>query len=271
MSQAHQILLKEYKRQEYMIFGEAIFFILSLVIGIYLINRAYYKEVGSNEQQKNFLLSITHELKSPLASLRLILETFIKRDLKAEQQRELSVSGLKETQRLEDLVQNLLLAAKVEHAYKPFKEIIDLKQLSNEIINQQKIKHPDVIFEVNIAPSISDIKGDRNGLSSVLINLIENGIKYSKDQKLIKIEIKENAGEILLSIADQGIGIPEKERIKVFEKFYRIGSEDRRKTKGTGLGLFIINKVIAGHQGKIEINNNKPSGTIFNISLPIKA
>jgi len=270
MSQAHQILLKEYKRQEYMIFGEAIFFILSLVIGIYLINRAYYKEVGSSEQQKNFLLSITHELKSPLASLRLILETFIKRDLKTEQKLELSESGLKETQRLEDLVQNLLLAAKVENAYKPYKEILDLKQLSNEIINQQKIKHPSVKFEAHIDPSISDIKGDRNGLSSVLINLIENGIKYSKEEKVIKINIEQQKNEILLSIADNGIGIPEKERTKVFEKFYRIGSEDRRKTKGTGLGLFIINKVIAGHQGKIEINNNIPNGTIFNISLPIK-
>ena len=270
ISPAHQILKKEYKRQEYMIFGEAVFFILSLVVGIYLINRAYFKEVGSNEQQKNFLLSITHELKSPLASLRLILETFIHRDLKKSQQDELSLSGLKETQRLEDLVQNLLLAAKVEHAYKPYKEVIYLKKLATEIIQQQKIKHPTVHFKVDLDHPISPIKGDRNGLNSVIINLIENAIKYSEDPKEIKFRIEEDKDKIRIMVADQGIGIPEKEKEKVFDKFYRIGSEDRRKTKGTGLGLFIINKVIAGHQGKIEISNNRPQGTIFNITLPIK-
>ncbi|MEM1322580.1 MAG: histidine kinase dimerization/phospho-acceptor domain-containing protein, partial [Bacteroidota bacterium] len=118
-TEAYKALEKKYKRQEWMILGEAVVFVISLVIGVWLINRGYNEEMKAERQRRNFLLSITHELKSPLASIKLILETFKKRELGKVQIDKLSSGALKETDRLHSLVNDLLLAARMETAYQP--------------------------------------------------------------------------------------------------------------------------------------------------------
>lgn len=261
-------LAKEYQRQEWMIFGEAIVFIISLVIGVWLINRGYNKEILVANQQRNFLLSITHELKSPLSSIRLILETFQKRTLKPEQQKKFTNSALQETDRLTTLVNDLLLAAKIETTYQPLKEPIPLTSSVHEIVSKLKMKFPKAQFSVKSEPEDVFIEGDRLGITSTLINLLENALKYSPKPATIDVVLKASDEQVIIDIADQGLGIDDKEKIKVFEKFYRIGSEDTRKTKGTGLGLFIVNEIIKAHQGNITILDNKPKGSKFRIVLP---
>lgn len=264
----YQDLASKYKRQEWMILGEAIVFVISLVIGVWLINRGYNKEIVLANQQRNFLLSITHELKSPLSSIRLILETFQKRELKPELRKKFTNSALQETDRLTTLVNDLLLAAKIETTYQPLIEPIPLTESVEDIVSKLKIKYPEAKLEVKSYPTDIFIDGDRLGITSTLINLIENALKYSPKPADVQITLQANEEEVVIDIADQGLGIKDKEKKKVFEKFYRIGSEDTRQTKGTGLGLFIVNEIIKAHHGKITILDNQPKGSIFKIELP---
>lgn len=262
-------LKKKYERQEWMILGESLVFVISLIIGVYLINRGYNREIDAAQQRRNFLLSITHELKSPIASIKLVLETFIKRELNGEQINQFSENALKETDRLNDLVNDLLLAAKVETAYTPHLETIDLKQFLGEIIERLQNKYPAVAFDFRKPATEMFIQADKTGLTSVAVNLLENAVKYSTENPEISTVLRQSdKGAIRLEIADNGIGIPNKEKSKIFERFYRVGNEDTRKTKGTGLGLYIVNQIVLAHKGNIQVMNNRPQGTIFSISLP---
>jgi len=268
-TKAYQELYQKYKRQEWMIFGEALVFIISLVIGIYLINRGYNKEMVAAQDRRNFLLSITHELKSPIASIRLVLETFIKRNLNQEKVTQLSNTALEETERLTNLVEDLLLAAKVETTYQPVVEGFDFKVLIDDLLNKMKTKFPQAQFSFSTSTDLPLIHADKTGITSITLNLIENAIKYSPKEAIkIAVRLINREGQFYLDIADQGIGISEKEKKKIFQKFYRVGNEDTRQTKGTGLGLYIVSEIIKAHLGSIEVADNQPKGTLFKIRLP---
>ncbi|MEM0994990.1 MAG: HAMP domain-containing sensor histidine kinase [Bacteroidota bacterium] len=272
----YQLLIEEereleskYQVQEWMILGEALVFIVILIVGIYLIDRGYRKEVESARQRRNFLLSITHELKSPIASIQLILETFLKRDLNRSAVTKFSENALKETKRLYNLVNNLLLSAKLEEAYQLNMEEVDISLLVNDLISELEEKHPNATFQVNETADFPNIDGDLYGLTSVFLNLLENAIKYSKNDAHIEVNLFEQEENLYVDIADRGIGIPDKEKKMVFQKFYRVGSEDTRSTKGTGLGLYIVDQIIKAHRGSIKILDNQPQGTIMRIQLPL--
>lgn len=266
---AYLDLTKKYKRQEWMIFGEASVFIISLVIGIWLINRGYNKEIEIADQRRNFLLSITHELKSPIASIQLVLETFLKRKLTTEQIEKLGKNGIQDSIRLNELVNNLLLAAKLESAYEPQLETIHIDELTEDLVNKLSEKFPSVLITKDIQAGVPAMQGDKMGLVSVITNLIENAIKYnSNEEPEINVQLKQNSEFTLLTFKDNGIGISDKEKKKIFTRFYRVGSEDTRKTKGTGLGLYIVEQIVKAHQGKIHLKDNKPTGSIFEILLP---
>lgn len=265
----YQALDEKYKRQEWMIFGEASVFIVSLIVGIWLINRGYNKEMNAAIQRRNFLLSITHELKSPIASIQLVLETLVKRSLDKEQINKLGSSAIKEATRLNELVNNLLLSAKLETAYTPYFEPIELSELVGELATKLQEKYPHVRFHMELS-SVSLMELDKMGMTSVVINLLENAIKYSTEAPEIWVHLLEKDKKAVLEIADNGIGIKPKDKSRIFEKFYRAGNEDTRQTKGTGLGLYIVSQIILAHQGKIKVLDNQPRGSIFHIELPLE-
>ena len=266
----YQDLHKKYKRQEWMIFGEASVFIFSLIIGIYMINRGYNKEMIAAQQRRNFLLSITHELKSPIASIRLVLETILKRSLKEEQINHFGSSALKETDRLNDLVNNLLLAAKIETAYQPVLEEIELNAFLKDICDTMREKFPKAQISFQSSTDYTIIEGDQMGLTSIAVNLIENAIKYSTEAAIIAIQLSEKNKKVFLTFTDNGIGIPDQEKKRIFEQFYRIGNEDTRKTKGTGLGLYIVAQIVKAHGGKIEVRDHPTGGSVFKIEMPLQ-
>lgn len=261
-------LKRAYEKQENMITGEVFVFIIILAIGLWLIHNGYNKEIRSAEQRRNFLLSITHELKSPIASIRLVLDTIRKRELKPNQKEHLLKNGLVETERLHQLVNNLLLSARLESAYSPNREMVDLPVLIEEVQEIIKAKHPAIQMDFLEGENIPFLLGDRMGITSVILNLYENAIKYSAAKAKIYTSLKTVKDTIHLEIADQGIGISDKEKKRVFEKFYRIGNEDTRKTKGTGLGLYIVKQIVEAHNGTIRLKDNEPQGTVFSITLP---
>ncbi len=263
-----QELTQEYKRQEWMILGEAIVFVFSLVIGVWLINRSYNREVLAAEQKRNFLLSITHELKSPIASIKLVLETLLKRDLPKEKQTLLSKNALKDTERLHSLVNDLLLAAKLEVTYQPNPENLNVSLIVRETIEKLSVKYPRAEITIQLADEDVYVQADRLGINSIVINLIENAIKYSFAEPKVMVKLNPSNEKIQFTVADQGIGINDNDKKKVFDRFYRVGNEDTRQTKGTGLGLYIVHEIVKAHRGTIKIKDNVPKGSIFLVDLP---
>jgi signal transduction histidine kinase len=275
-SEAYQLLEQnradlqaEYEWQEWMILGESMVFIVMLIAGVYFIDQGYRKEVASAKQRRNFLLSITHELKSPIASIQLILETFLRRDLEPAAIKKFSGSALKETKRLHTLVSDLLLSAKLEKSFQLNVEEVDVSFLLNDLVTEIEEKHPNAHIHLSEKGDIPNIQGDLSGLTSVFINLLENAIKYSKDTPSIQVSIERVDEHIEIAIADEGIGIPDKEKKEVFSKFYRVGNEDTRSTKGTGLGLYIVCELVNMHGGSIQIRDNYPKGTVMSVCLPL--
>jgi len=260
---------KRFNRQKRMIFSEAFAFFIILSLGIWFVTKGFRKEVSLARQQRNFLLSITHELKSPLAGIKLVLDTFKKRDLNKEQHTKLTSNALDDCDRLNELVNNLLLAAKIENQYEWQLDELNLASVVSDTVSSMKQKHPQVNFTSDMAADLKPIKADISGIQSILINLLENAVKYSDSSKEVNVEISQQKNNVMLHVSDQGMGIPEDEKSKIFNKFYRVGNEDTRSTKGTGLGLFIVKSIVRAHNGNIFVKNNKPRGTIFQVSFPI--
>lgn len=249
-----------------MILGESAVFIFIFIVGIYYMHKAIKGERKLHRQQKNFLLSVTHELKSPLASIKLYLETILKRDLDPAQQNSFLKNSLKDIERLDDLVENMLIATKIENQSYTFpKEQLNFSQLVNSVAERLQLHTCNSeVIKVSVQPFIF-LNGDKFALTSVLTNLIENAVKYSPPCEEVKVSLKQKGDQIYFIVADLGIGINDQEKSRIFEKFYRVGSEETRKTKGTGLGLFIVKQVLDKHQALIKVRNNNPSGTIFEV------
>ncbi|RME92197.1 MAG: sensor histidine kinase [Bacteroidetes bacterium] len=270
-SPQYQALKQAYQRQKYMIWGETTVLILSLMAGIYIIYRGYQREVEASRQQSNFLLSITHELKSPIAGIRLILQTIQRRrqQLEPAQLTRLSEIGIKEVDRLNRLVEDLLLSARLETAYQFRHEPLDLHSLAQSVVDRMQLQHPEAEIALEAASELPIIKGDAQALTSVFVNLIENAIKYTHGPAKVKVKLAPGPKNCLVvKIADQGIGISKENHQRIFQKFFRVGSEETRQTKGTGLGLFIVKEIVAKHGGQIKVMPNHPQGTVFQLTFP---
>ncbi|NNF36194.1 MAG: HAMP domain-containing histidine kinase [Saprospiraceae bacterium] len=268
--ESYDNIISKHKRQQMMIIGEGLVFGISLIIGITLINRAHLQEIANNLRQKNFLLSITHELKSPLASIGLIFETLKRRSLKSDQIKELAESGLSENKRLESQINNMLFATRLEEAYKFNFEEIDLNKMIAGISNHFNSIHQHEIIKLDLPGHPIFIQADVEGIRSVLVNIIDNAIKYNIQKPLIHLKVNQGEHSTEISIKDNGIGIPNAELEKVTDKFYRVGSEETRNTKGTGLGLFIVKKIIDAHSGRIAFYSTVDVGTKVLITIPNK-
>ncbi len=253
-----------------MILGEGAVVLLILIVGAYHFQKALKKDMRLKEQQNNFLLSVTHELKSPLASIKLYLQTILKRDLDRDQVKAFLNNSLKDIERLDDLVENMLIATRMEnHSYSFPKEAINFTELVKGVADRLQIHTCNKrVIKTSLQPEVY-LKGDRLALSLVVSNLIENAVKYSPDCEEVKVELKEVNNIVKLLVVDKGIGISEAEKQRIFEKFYRVGNEDTRTTKGTGLGLYIVKHVLDRHHATIKVRNNSPRGSIFEVSFNI--
>lgn len=252
-----------------MVMGEGAVFLFLLCVGAYFIHASIKKEDKLHEQQQNFLLSVTHELKSPLAAIKLSIETIVKRTLDKEQQAKLLKNSLKDIERLDDLVENMLLATKIESRTYSFpKEEFDFSDLVTKITDRLQVHSCG--YEQNIKTNIEDginILGDKFALSSVVTNLVENAVKYSGPCAEVAVQLCQNGGKPFLTVSDKGPGIPDDEKMLIFDKFYRVGDENVRKSKGTGLGLFIVKEVLQNHDADISVKDNTPQGAIFEVTF----
>ncbi len=268
-STGYDMALEEREKSNLTVLGVGLIFILFLIWGAYKIHSGIKKELELHRQQRNFLLSITHELKSPIAGIKLSLETLYTRKLNIDQQHRLLHNSLKDTERLKSLVDNILMAAKIENQSIIFTRFdVSLSKIAEESTRNLKDKFgKQRFFEINIAPGIF-IEGDSSALTSIIVNLVENAIKYSLPNSTIEVFVTATKEVAQLIVKDNGIGVEEAEKEKIFTKFYRVGNEDTRKTKGTGLGLFIVRQLVDFHEGTIRIEDNSPKGTVFIVDFP---
>ncbi|MES2761863.1 MAG: HAMP domain-containing sensor histidine kinase [Bacteroidota bacterium] len=261
-------LQKKKTSQVYMITGEGTVFLLILLFGVYQVRKSMRKENELANQKNNFILSVSHELKTPIAATKLQLQTLLKHELDREKQKELLSNALNETGRLHKLVDNVLMANQIENNNLGVeKEDLNLSELVEHTAERYFADHiQKKQLILNIEPGIF-YAGDKELLPSIIINLIENAIKYSFDSIYIEVFLQSINGKAQLEIKDKGCGIPDSEKLMVFHKFFRSGSESTRKTKGTGIGLFIVKSICDLHKIDLRILNNQPVGTTFKMQF----
>jgi len=251
-----------------MILGEGLVFFSILLFGIVQLMRSVKKEIALNRQKKNFLLSVTHELKTPLASIKLNLQTLKKRELERSTQQELLGNSESEIARLENIVNNILAVTRLENSNKVMETIdFNLSELFQKQIDGIRLnfgsKHQ-INEEVE-----KDIKynGDPGVFGLILSNLLENAIKYSPKNSKITIVLRKVNDQIEFSVIDKGIGISKMDKGKIFDKFYRSGNEEVRSAKGTGLGLFLVKNLVGELKGSITVITEENKGTEIKITI----
>ena len=215
------------------------------------------------------MMAVTHELKTPIAIAKLNLETLQKRKLEESQQQKLITNALLETNRLNDLCSNILVSAQLEGgAYKLHKAIINFSTHITDIAQDFTQRFPNRKIEHTIMPDLY-IFGESLLLQLMVNSLVENALKYSAATTPVTIHLYKDNKNVILKITDNGVGIPEDEKNKIWDKFYRVGNENTRTTKGTGIGLYLCRIIAKDHQANIMVTNNIPTGSVFTIQFPM--
>lgn len=259
----YKALLNYQERKRKQFLGEGITFLFLFFLGAIYVYRSLVKQLRYSNQQQNFMMAVTHELKTPIAVTQLNIETLLKRELQADQQKQLLNNSLKETQRLDALCNNILLAAQLDLAdYQQNKQSIQLSEMVKAVIKSFEERFPARKMIVQVQEEIM-MFAEPLLMQMLLQNLLDNANKYAPIETPIEVVLKKNDRQILLQVKDQGPGIPPTERERVFNKFYRMGNESTRSAKGTGLGLYLCKKIAEFHQSQLLISENQPQGTIF--------
>lgn len=252
----------ERKTEQYI--GEGATFLLLILTGAVLVFRLINKQLIQSQQQQNFMMAITHELKTPIAVTRLNLETMQMRKLEFTQQQKLIRSTIQEANRLNTLCNNMLLLSQINSGgYTLTNEKFDIATLANDCAEDFIVRFPGRKIEVDAADQII-ITGDKLLLQLAINNFLDNAIKYSGKDDVVLIKVFQENKKIRLQVTDQGYGVSDKEKEKIFDKYFR-GAQ--MQTKGTGLGLYLSKEIVKQHHGDISVTNNIPRGCIFEIQF----
>jgi two-component system, OmpR family, sensor histidine kinase CiaH len=253
------------KKRKYI--GEGSIFLLLITAGAIFVYKAVSRQLRTSQQQQNFMIAITHELKTPIAITKLNLETLQKRRLDETQQQRLLHNTLQEANRMNALCNNMLLSSQIEAGgYRLTNEELNLGDLIQNSVNDFKTRFPQREIKAEIALD-SFVIADSLLIQMAVNNLLDNAIKYSPRESNVVVKLNKDNEHLILKVIDEGPGIEDHDKKKIFEKFYRVGNEATRKAKGTGLGLYLTKKIVDAQHGKIMISNNFPNGSIFTIQL----
>ena len=267
---SERLKIDEFKRRKTTQYiGEGFTFLALIIVGAVYVYRAARKQIKLSLQQQNFMMAITHELKTPIAIAQLNLETLLKRKLEEETQNKLINNTLQEANRLNTLCNNILLAAQLDTgAYHSNMTEINLSDLVGGCVDDYKSRFPQRVILESITESIY-LNSESLLMQMLVNNLLENAMKYSPKESVISVCLVQQFHLAILKVSDEGIGIANSEKKKIFQKFYRTGDEHTRSTKGTGLGLYLCKKITESCGGVISVKDNYPRGSIFTVSLPI--
>jgi len=261
----------EQNRKNAQYIGEGITFLLVILAGAVFVYRAAKKQILLSQQEQNFMMAVTHELKTPIAVTKLNLETLQKhkKDLDETKQQKLIINSLHEADRLNALTNNILVAAQLESGnYSISKQRINYSDVVTGSVKNFKERFPYRSIDASVAGNIF-VAGEVILLQMLVNNLIDNAYKYSPENGIVKVLLQKENEKAILKIADEGEGISNSEKKKIFQKFYRVGNETIRNTKGTGLGLYLCKRIVHDHKGTISVQDNLPKGSIFKVCFPV--
>ena len=244
---------------------------VGVIVGVAIYLTVSVKAVNLTQRQSNFIDSVTHELKSPIASLKLYLQTLTMREVGEEERRKFLEFMMHDVERLDTLINHVLDAGYTSQATKQQQlEAIDLATLLRKCVRLVATRYriDENCIELDLEPC--EIRGERIDLVMIFRNLIDNAVKYAGKPPVVKVSMTVNNNLAVVTIADNGPGIPQDLRSRVFARFVRLGDELQREKPGTGLGLHIVKTLLKRARGKIKISENtqQDSGTVFEVKLP---
>jgi signal transduction histidine kinase len=262
-------------RQEIKLFLGVILF-LAIIAGLVLNTIFLVREIRRNEQHDSFINAVTHELKTPIASIRLYLQTLQRREVDTEQRREFYQSMLLDTERLMQTVEQVLKAGEAAQRKRPTHLLpIDFDRLVRECLDLARSRHHLQAEAVDYQGSLNgagsaDVTGDAEELRTAVSNLIDNAVKYSPGGVRISVELDvPDAQHVVLRVRDHGVGIPPHELKRIFKRFYRVTHRSLAGVKGTGLGLFIVRSIARKHGGRVFAHSEGlGKGTTVTLALP---
>jgi len=250
-----------------------IFFVL-IIAGLVLYTIFLVREIRKNEQQDSFLNAVTHELKTPITSLRLYLQTLERRPLTEEQRRDFYRLMLDDTDRLLGTVEQVLRAGEVrQRSARRNWQDVDFSTIIQESLELARLRHglpEDALRFGSEPPSPITLLGNPEELRTAVANLMENAVKYSGAHPAIVVDVlTPDIDTVLLRVRDNGVGIPSTELKRIFKRFYRVQSPSTGQVKGTGLGLFIVRSIVRRHGGDaFAESEGEGHGSTFTIRLP---
>lgn len=260
-------LRKRKESKQFAWFGEGISIAFITLIIIFILYVYLDKILKFNQQQRNFLLAITHELKTPIASSSLAIQTASK--INENDPKTIHILGIaaRNMKRLGQLIEQVVLATKLESSFvKPNRDWTNLGKIFENIALDFGETYPENLKNLSFDYEKISLYCDMEMIQIAIANLISNSIKYSEENSVnISVKVQREGLLTKISVIDQGIGIPETERTNVFTKFYRIGDEKTRSTKGSGLGLYLVKEIAKLHGAKVSIEDNSPSGTCVSL------
>jgi signal transduction histidine kinase len=246
---------------------------LLLAGGLFLTHRNISREMALARLKSDFVSNVSHELRTPLSLIRLYAETLEMGRLKSQEKyQEYYCIIRKESERLTALINNILDFSRIEAGRKEydFRET-DMRELVHNTLDSYRyqIEQNGFAFEEKIAEDVPPLRVDREAMARSLLNLVNNALKYSQDQKFIGVNLFRYNGSVKLEVVDHGIGIPTEEQHKIFEKFYRVGDPLVHNTKGSGLGLSLVRHIVQAHGGEVAVDSSPGRGSKFTITLPV--
>jgi len=268
------------QRRQQWLFGGMILFTAGVAgLGAWQMNRAFRRQLALNEEKSNFVASVSHELRTPLASLRLLAEGLAGgRVQEAAKRREYAGFLVQESRRLGALVENVLDFARIGQGRKRYQfEPVDLMRLVSATVKLMEplARERSVRIELQRPAGMPDagleLQADGPALQQALVNLLDNALKHAPADSVVTVALEPvgaKRGAVRLSVADAGPGIPPEDHARIFERFYRRGSELRRETQGVGLGLAIVQHIVEGHGGRVWVESESGKGARFVVELP---
>jgi signal transduction histidine kinase len=243
------------------------------VIGLILTKRVVTKEMALAKLKSDFVSNVSHELRTPLALIRLYAETLeLGRITTKEKKQEYYRIVRKESERLTGLINNILDFSRIEAGAKEYEfretDIADLVRNTLDSYRYQ-IEQQGFTLKEEIDETLPAVYVDREAMARALLNLVNNALKYSPEEKFLGVKLYRENGAVKLEVEDRGIGITRREQTKIFEKFYRTGDPLVHNTKGSGLGLSLVRHITNAHGGNVTVESTPGKGSKFTLSLPL--
>ncbi|HEX6044187.1 MAG TPA: HAMP domain-containing sensor histidine kinase [Pyrinomonadaceae bacterium] len=256
-----------------LVFG-LVFFIV-LIFGLILNTTFLIREIRRNEQHDAFINAVTHELKTPIASIRLYLETLKTREVDEEQRREFYNIMLADSERLLSTVEQVLRAGRTGLRRRPIaKTVINVDEMVRECLELTRVRYglgdSHLVYSESEDAKGARVSGDPDELRAAFSNLLDNAVKYSDDEVRVSVSVSAiDDKRVAVRVADKGIGIPSAQLKRIFKRFYRVPGRFMARVKGTGLGLFIVHSVVRKHGGRVYAESRGLGhGSTFTIQLP---